>query len=124
MASRLLKEESKTFSGMKLTQYVNEENGTNFDNIVEAVAGLGIAAVGAAVTNPMASAIATALGLALAIDAVIDAVTEALDDSDLESTIKKMDEGDSLKVITKFYEWSSGSGNHYTWYSEEEFEIV
>lgn len=72
----------------------------------------------------MAAAIAGSLGLVISIDAVIKAVEEALDNNDFESTIKKMKEGDSLRVTTKFYEWSSGSENHYTWYSEESYKIV
>ncbi len=72
----------------------------------------------------MAGVIATALGLALATKTVVDAIIGGFDDSDLKSTIKKMDDDDSLKVTTKFYEWSSGSGNSYTYTTTITYSIV
>lgn len=124
MATTLLGQSTKTFSGMALTKYVNNEKGTHYDNIAEAVVGLSVSVVATAIFPPMAAAIATGLGISIALSVVIDAIEEALDDDDLESIVGRMKEGDSLRVTTKFYEWSSGSGNSYTYYSTESYKIV
>lgn len=124
MPTRLLGTDVSTFSGIKLTKYVNDAQGSDFDDIAEAVTGLGVGVVATSLFPPMAATIATALGLGLATKGVVDAITKALDDNDLGSMIERMKEGDELKVTTEFYEWSSSSGNHYTWYAEEIFEIL
>lgn len=124
MGSRLLGQSTNIYTGMELTKYVNNANGSEYANIAEAVLGAGTAVVGLAVFPPVAAGIAATLGLAMAADAVISTIEAALDDHDLGSTIERMVEGDSLKIVTKFYEWSSGSGNSYTWYCTEVFSIV
>ncbi len=72
----------------------------------------------------MAGLIATALGLAIATKTVIDVIIAGFDDSDLSSVIKSMGDDDSLKVTTKFYEWSSGGGNSYTYYTDISYSII
>lgn len=124
MPTRLIKKDVQIFSGIELTKYVNKSKGTEFETLIEAIIGIGLIAVGLVIKNSMAKAIAESIGIGLEIDAAIKAVKAALDDSDLEDVIDRMEEGDSLKVTTYFYEWSSGSGNHYTWFSEVEYEIV
>ncbi len=124
MASRLLDSTTTTFSDIELTQYVNEQRGTNFSDIVEAVGNLGIAAVGISLLGPMAIKIAGLLSVGIGMADVIDALTESLDSNSLTNTVNRMKEGDKLKVTTSFYEWSSGSGNHYTYYSENTYTIV
>ncbi|WP_018250276.1 hypothetical protein [Orenia marismortui] len=124
MGRRLLDQETKTFSGMELTKYVNNAKGTEFDNLEAAIQGLGLTVAGIVITNPMASAITTTIGVGVSLSTVYDAVIAAIDDSDLESTIDRMKEGNSLRVTTKFYEWSFGDGNHVTYYSNVSYTIV
>jgi|GEM_PF-2544542 len=124
MPSTLLKTTTQTYSGTKLAQYVNDAQGTEFDTITIAIASLGIGVVSVACGKKMAGLIATALGLAIATKTVIDAILAGFDDSDLKSMIKKMGDDDSLKVTTKFYEWSSGGGSSYTYYTEISYSIV
>ncbi len=124
MPEILLGQSTETFSGIALTQYVNDQNETHFNNIVGAILGLGVTVVATSLCPPLARIIATGLGVELALNLVIDVVEKALDDNDLESTLKRMKEGDSLKVTTKFYEWSSSSGQSYTYYSTESYQIV
>lgn len=109
---------------MKLTQYVNDAQGTEYDKITTVVIELGIGVVSTACGKKMAGVIATALSLAIAINEVIKAIIAGFDNSDLQSTIKKMGDNDSLKVTTKFYEWSSGGGSSYTYYTEISYSIV
>lgn len=124
MPSTLIKTNKKTFSGVKLAQYVNDKKGTEFSNIAQAVTGLGVTVVGAAITNPVGSAIATALGLGIAYTAVRNAVIEGMDPNSLSKTLKKMKKNDELLVMTSFYQYLTGSGNHSAYYTKVTYLII
>lgn len=124
MPSKLLKTTTKTFSGIELTNYVNDARGTEYEVLSAAIIGAGISIVSAACGKKMSGVIATALGLTIGASTVVNAIIAGFDDSDLSSTIKKMDDDDKLKVTTKFYEWSSGSGNSYTYTTKVTYAIV
>ncbi|MFT5875644.1 MAG: hypothetical protein ACI8WT_004638 [Clostridium sp.] len=124
MGERYLNQEIHYFSDVEIAQYANDVKGTHFDGITATVSGLGISVVATSAFPPMAAAIATGLGLAFAINGVIDAIETAFNDSDLESVIDSMHDGQTLKVVTKYYEWSSASGNSYTYYSKETYTIL
>ncbi len=47
MPSTLLKTTTETFTGIKLTQYVNDANGTDYDILSAGILGLGIGVVSA-----------------------------------------------------------------------------
>lgn len=122
--TRLLKTRSKTFSDIELTKYVNNYYSKGYANIVDAVASAGVSGVGIAVKKPVAAAIAAVLGLAISTTVAVNAIMDGLDKYGLKNTIARMKKGQKLKVTTKFYEWSSGNGNSYTYYTVESFSIV
>lgn len=124
MPSTLLKTTTQTFTGNALTKYVNDSYGTTFTKIAAAITSLGISVVSAVCGKKMAGVIATALGLSIGAETVINSIIAGFDDSDLSSQINKLDDDDSLKVTTKFYEYSSGSGNAYTYYTVETYSII
>lgn len=124
MPSRLIRTSTDVFSGIELVKYVNRHRGTEYDDIKNAILGLGLSVVATSVFPPIAAAIATNLGIGYSFVSVVAAIEKGLDDNDLSSTIDRMREGDSLKITTKFYEWCSSNGNSCTLYSDESFRIV
>lgn len=122
--TRLLETKTKTYSDVALVKYVNNRYNKSFGSIVTALTGLGTSTVTAVVATGLASSIATALGLGIAFTTVVDVVESGLKSDGLGSVLSRMKKGQSLKVTTKFYEWSSGNGNSYTYYSKETFSLV
>lgn len=76
MSSTLIDKKIKTYSGKKLTRYLNEERGSSFDDLPEALASIGITVAGATLIPPLAVSIATYLGIALGIDTVVASIIE------------------------------------------------
>ncbi len=124
MSSTLIDKKIKTYSGKKLTRYLNEERGSSFDDLPEALASIGITVAGATLIPPLAVSIATYLGIALGIDTVASIIEEDMDKRKLGRVLEEIGTTGTLEVTTKFYEWLSGSGNHTGYYAEVTYRAI
>ena len=122
--SILMKQTTEYFSGTALTTYLNQEKGTTFRNLPEAITNLGVGLVTLALVSPLALEISKALGLALALQTVIDTVEAGIKTEKLQPVLDEIGTTGTLEVTTSFYEWISGSGNHTAYYTEEEYRAV
>ncbi len=124
MSTTLLKEETETFTGKELTKYLNEERGSNYKDLPEALMSLGVTAVGSILISPLAVQIAGILGLGIAVATVIQVIEDGMDSKKLASVLEEVGDHGTLEVTTSFYEWLSGSGNHTGYYSETTYRAI
>lgn len=121
---RLLDESIVVYSDVEIAQYVNDETGSSFESIVDAINNLGLSAVGLIPVAVWQPKILAALAVGMATQNVIDSISEYLNSSSLTNTVSQMNRGDFLEVTTRIYEWSSQSGNHYTRVTEVSYDVV
>lgn len=121
---RLIDSTTKVFSDYKMTQYINNQYNEQYQNVPAAIAGLTLSVVGTALTSGMAPVIAGALSVGIGFSDLLEAVKQSFGDSSLNNTVNNLTKGDRLEVTTNYYEWSSGSGNHYTHVTETSYRII
>lgn len=120
MTERLIKSTTERFSGDDIAIYVNEEYGTNYEDVALALVALGVSAVTFAIIPVLAIEMATLLSLGITTSTVVEEIRKAMESEDLGSVLQSLG-GKDLKVTTKFYEWLSGSGNHTGYFSRVTF---
>lgn len=123
-STTLLKKKTETFTGKELTKYLNEERGKNYEDLTEALVGLGVATAGVVLVNPLAVQMAGILGLGIATATVIEVIEDGMDSKKLASVLEDVGDNGTLQVTTSFYEWLSGSGNHTGYYSETTYKAI
>lgn len=132
MAEELLASEHEDFSGTELTQFCNEESSHSYSDIATAIVYLGVAVVAGYVLPGLSGVIASrivaalrAIGVAKSLSAVIGMIEDNGGVAQRQAVISKIaSQGGKMRVTTNFYQWSSGSGNSYTWYTTTTYTWV
>lgn len=64
-----------------------------------------------------------AIGIALAVYDVYNAISSYIEHEKVNKVLQEMRDHntDKVKITTKFYHWTGGSGNYSNYYSTEEF---
>lgn len=132
MPSRLLTSTSKTFSGIELTEFCNEQAEASYEDIIGCVAGLGLALVAAYILPGISGVMATrlitaieAIGLGASINDLIDMIEGNGGAAQRQTIINKIKtSGGKMKVTTNYYEYTTGSGNGSTNYTTTTYSWV
>jgi hypothetical protein len=125
MEKYLIKTNVQELRGVQIAKYVQEEYQTEeLNSIPEAILAVGLSAVGYVAKKNIWIQVASALGAFLSVKGLTTIVKSSIEESDLEYVIDRMHEGQTLRVITKIYQIDLAGGNHSTWTSEVEYEIL
>ncbi|MFC0013978.1 MULTISPECIES: hypothetical protein [Allobacillus] len=126
MATRVIATDSQLMDRDELLRWYNEEAQANFSDLAEVAASVGMTTLTIALRHRVNAYVALGISAASALLTYASAIVfinNSLTQSDLHNTVEQMlDSGGSyFRVVTRYVEWSSGSGNHYTRYTEHDY---
>ena len=132
MATELLTSKDEDFSGDELADFCNEESGHSYSDLGTAIVFLGLSVVSGYVLPGIAGAVASkivfalrAIGVAKSLSAVISMIEDNGGVAARKAVISKIaSQGGKMRVTTKYYEYTSGSGNSNTHYTTTTYTWV
>ncbi|MFC0013979.1 MULTISPECIES: hypothetical protein [Allobacillus] len=127
MATKLIESTTRYYNSAEFARHVNEQQGTTYTDVGKAITGLGVSIVSLLITKNIKYSIAYGLGATSALfglDAVADAFGRAAQTEEFDNILKQMGPNDYVMMFIDSYQWSSGSGNHYTNYQEVKYVLL
>lgn len=131
MADTLLKTQVNVYTSSQFTQIIADELGESIPNILTAITSSGgLQAAAKIIQSFLVEDIAAtltpglqAIGIALDVYSVIEAISAYMEYQKVSKVLQEMRDHntDKVKITTKFYHWTGGSGNYSNYYSTEEF---
>ncbi len=121
---RYITTETVVLTEFEIMQEVNCKLGTTFSNLADAIIGAGLSAVGYYVTEAAIASMAGELSVFIGIGLVAEAIGESISTYKIRQLIPKMKDGDRLRVTSRLYEWTAGSGNSSSYIVESTVVII
>ncbi len=132
MATRVVSSTYQDFTQTQLLNYLNSETGVSYSDIESVVAGAGITLTSSLISKFAKKALAAkfapilgGLGWGVVAASLYDLMVAEKLKNERDAVINEIiAKGGKMRIYTEYIEWSSGSGNHYTYYTRTRYSRV